>query len=150
MVGRKALSAVRMWLLTAGLACVIFALATARAGGFDIRLAGLRFRSHSAMRPALIAAALAVAVGWLDRRRLAGLSAAAWGGMTAAAAAPALTVAALAWTLAAALLFGTFAIGGADSFGYVSQARLLARGKLIDVIPVQPQFSWPNVEATLI
>ena len=84
MVGRKALSAVRMWLLTAGLACVIFALATARAGGFDIRLAGLRFRSHSAMRPALIAAALAVAVGWLDRRRLAGLSAAAWGGMTAA------------------------------------------------------------------
>jgi hypothetical protein len=56
---------------------------------------------------------------------------------------------AMAWTLTAAIVFGTFASGGADSSGYTSEARLLAQGRLTDTIPVPAAFTWPEVEATL-
>jgi hypothetical protein len=46
-------------------------------------------------------------------------------------------------------MFGTFAAGGADSYGYLSQARLLAAGRLTaDLAPSAP-FTWPDVPATL-
>ena len=53
------------------------------------------------------------------------------------------------WTLSVGIGFGTFAIGGADSYGYVGQARLLAHGKLTDTIPVSRDYQWPNVDYTL-
>jgi 4-amino-4-deoxy-L-arabinose transferase-like glycosyltransferase len=53
------------------------------------------------------------------------------------------------WTLSVGIGFGTFASGGADSYGYVGQARLLAHGKLTDTIPVSRDYQWPNVEYTL-
>ena len=58
--------------------------------------------------------------------------------------------AAAAWTLVAALAFGTFAIGGADSYGYAGQARLLRHGRLTETIPLKPAFRWPDARATLI
>ena len=42
--------------------------------------------------------------------------------------------------------YGTFANGGADSYGYVGQAQLLAQGKLTDTIPVSRDYQWPNVD----
>ena len=62
------------------------------------------------------------------------------------AIAPALLI---AWTLAVSWWFGTHAAGGADSYGYVSQAELLARGRLTDTMPLHPAFDWPDVPYTL-
>lgn len=138
-----------MWLLAAGTACAVYALVLAIGGGFDVQIGAIRVRSHEWARPAIVSVLAAALLSWIERARLAELSGPAWRVMSSAAAARTLTLAALAWTLAASLTFGTFAIGGSDSFGYVSQARLLAHGHLTDVIPVDPRFSWPDVEATL-
>jgi 4-amino-4-deoxy-L-arabinose transferase-like glycosyltransferase len=51
--------------------------------------------------------------------------------------------------LAVSLAYGTFAAGGADSYGYLSQAELFARGRLVESLPAEPGFSWPNRRATL-
>jgi Dolichyl-phosphate-mannose-protein mannosyltransferase len=48
-----------------------------------------------------------------------------------------------------AWVFSTNAAGGADSYGYVSQAELLAHGRLTDRIPLDPAFTWPDVPATM-
>ncbi len=49
----------------------------------------------------------------------------------------------------AALCFGTYAAGGADSFGYLSQAELFAQGRLTGTMPRHEGFDWPEVPATL-
>jgi hypothetical protein len=53
------------------------------------------------------------------------------------------------WALFAGLCFGTYAAGGSDSFGYLSQAQLFARGRLTDTMPRHAGFDWPDVPATL-
>src|SRR6188474_3839691 len=53
------------------------------------------------------------------------------------------------WGGIAALVFGTYAAGGADSFGYISQAELIAHGRLTEPMPSDPAFDWPDVPATL-
>ena len=40
--------------------------------------------------------------------------------------------------------------GGADSYGYAGQARLLRHGTLTETIPLDPGFRWPDARATLI
>jgi hypothetical protein len=127
----------------------VYALGVAWTGGFDTRIAGLRLSSHSWIRPAIVAAAgLAVLIG-IARAQVASLLMRGWTALESQPVVRALAVAAMAWTLAAGLLFGTYANGGADSYGYVGQARLFAQGRLTDTIPVSPAFKWPDVEATL-
>jgi 4-amino-4-deoxy-L-arabinose transferase-like glycosyltransferase len=53
------------------------------------------------------------------------------------------------WGGMSALVFGTYAAGGADSFGYISQAELMAHGRLTERMPSHPAFNWPDVPATL-
>jgi hypothetical protein len=48
-----------------------------------------------------------------------------------------------------ALTAGTFAAGGADSYGYVSQAELFVEGRLTDTLPRSRAFTWPDVSYTL-
>jgi Dolichyl-phosphate-mannose-protein mannosyltransferase len=112
-----------------------YAATVAMTGGFDIRVGGVRVRSHAWIRPALPAAILAGI--WLIavRRRLAAGAARAWPTFESAVAARALVAGAVLWTAAAGIFFGTFAAGGADSYGYVSQAMLLAEGRLTDTVP---------------
>lgn len=74
----------------------------------------------------------------------------AWALVDSTAVARLLTAAALAWTLFAGVRYGTFAAGGSDSYGYVSQAHLFARGGLADVIPMRPEFTWRDAELSLI
>ena len=47
------------------------------------------------------------------------------------------------------MCFGTYAAGGADSFGYLSQAQLFAQGRLTGTMPRHEGFDWPDVPATL-
>jgi len=125
----------------------LFAGFVALTGGIDVRLAGVPLRSRSWERPAVLAAlaALPAAVGL--RRDIA--SGVRW----ILAAAPRVhgfvAVAAVCWAGVAAIGFGTFAVGGSDSYGYVSQAELLARGRLVEVVARNPAFTWPDVPTTL-
>ena len=130
----------------------LYALTIALTGGFTIEIAGIRVRSRSWVRPALVALAGVAVLVLLLRERLPAISARVSRVLESSGVAtwPTwLTVAATAWALAAGVGFGTFASGGADSYGYVAQARLLAHGHLTDTIPSSADYVWPDVEATL-
>ena len=118
-------------------------------GGFSVRIAGILVRSRSWERPAAVALAGAALFIWLDRARVAGALGRAWSGSETPRIAGALAVLAMAWTLTAGIVFGTYASGGADSYGYVGQARLLMQGRLTDSVPIRTAFTWPDVEMTL-
>ena len=137
------------WLAVAVAIAALYAMAVALTGGFSVRIAGVRLRSHSWMRPALLAIAGALVLAAVARARIAAASAAAWRVADSPTVAPWLVVPAVVWALAAGVGFSTFAIGGADSYGYVGQAKLLAHGRLTDTVPFSAEYTWPDVEATL-
>ena len=126
-------------LLLAGVVAV-FAAFVAVTGGIDTRIAGIAVRSRSWERPATVALFLALAGLYAVRHTLR-----QWSFLASRAVAPVL----VAWPLLAGLCFGTYAAGGADSFGYLSQAQLFARGRVTDTMPRHAGFDWPDVPATL-
>ena len=126
-------------LLLAGIVSA-FAAFVAATGGIDTRIAGIAVRSRSWERPATVALVLALAGLYAVRHTLR-----QWGSLASRAVVPVL----VGWALFAGLCFGTYAAGGADSFGYLSQAQLFARGRLTDTMPRHPAFDWPDVPATL-
>ena len=137
------------WLLAGTLLAAGYAVVLAATGGFNIEIAGVRLRSRSWLRPALLASTGAVVFALVARARIGALWAhASRAGQTTRFAA-ALAISAAAWTVVAGILFGSYASGGADSYGYVGQARLFAQGKLTDTVPIRAEFVWPDVEATL-
>jgi hypothetical protein len=118
-------------------------------GGFSVRIAGIPVRSRSWVRPAILTLAGGALVIALERERLAGGLARACAAAGSPRVTRSLVALAMGWTLLAGVLFGTFASGGSDSYGYTSQARLLADGRLTDTITLRPAFRWPDVEMTL-
>ena len=130
-------------------ATAIYAVGVALTGGFKVAVAGLRFSSHSWERPALLAAIGAIALVVATRARIAAISRNLAVDLESEAASRLIVVAATLLALAIGIGFGTFANGGADSYGYVGQARLLAQGQLTDTIPVSGDYHWPNVDYTL-
>ena len=80
---------------------------------------------------------------------IAAASAATWRALETTAAHRVITALAVAWTLAAGVLFGTFAAGGGDSYGYVSQALLFAEGRLTDTVPLDPSYQWYDAHRTM-
>jgi hypothetical protein len=137
------------WLLAGTLMAAAYTVVIAATGGFSLEVAGVRLRSHSWMRPAVLAGTGALVLAFLTRARLRILWAQASRAGQATRFAAALAMAATAWTLAAGILFGTYANGGSDSYGYVGQARLLTQGKLTDTVPMSADYVWPDVEVTL-
>jgi 4-amino-4-deoxy-L-arabinose transferase-like glycosyltransferase len=127
-------------LLLLGLLAAVFAVFVALTGGIDTRIAGVAVRSRSWERPATVAVVLLAAWLFFVRRRLAGVPARVF---------KALPLLIVLWGGIAALVFGTYAAGGADSFGYISQAELIAHGHLTEPMPTHPAFNWPDVPATL-
>lgn len=126
--------------LVAAAICGLLALYVAQAGGIDTRLWGLALRSRTWERPAGLGILLALAsltAAWRHP--------AAFAAMIVRAA----PVGSVCWAAAAGLLFGTHAAGGADSYGYVSQALLLAEGRLLLPNAIEPAFTWPDAAATL-
>jgi hypothetical protein len=126
-------------LLLAGVVAV-FAAFVAATGGIDTRIAGIAVRSRSWERPATVAVVLALAGLYAVRQTLRHLVP-----LATRAVVPML----VAWAMFAALWFGTYAAGGADSFGYLSQAQLFAQGRLTGTMPRHEGFDWPDVPATL-
>jgi hypothetical protein len=136
------------WLLALAAVAMAYALAIAITGGFTLQVGGIRLRSHSWMRPALFAIAAGVAVSVLARARVAAM----WAHTSALIESPAfargLAAVAAGWALAAGIAFGSFAVGGSDSYGYVGQARLFAQGRLTGTVPLDPRFDWSGAALT--
>ena len=137
------------WLLAATAAAAVLAVAVWWTGGFSVRIAGVQVRSRTWVRPAIVALAGAALLIWLERARVAGALVRASRASASPWLARAMVGLAMAWTLSAGIVFGTYASGGADSYGYSSQARLLAHGRLTDTVPIRRAFTWPDAEMTL-
>jgi hypothetical protein len=129
-------------LVAAAAAFTLIAIIVAMTGGVSFRLAGILVRSHDPIRP-LVAAVLLFLAGF------------AWGRASVAAtlewywqliersarfAAGALAIA----TLLAGFHWGAFVAGGSDSYCYLNQAELLARGAVHDHEPLSDDPSWPG------
>ena len=96
-------------------------------GGFYFRLLGIRVSSREAYKPFRIALLAAVAVIQLNDSQSAP-AAASWNAIVRWARW--IAVGAVIASMALAVRYGIFAAGGADAYGYVSQAELFAGGHL--------------------
>ena len=128
-----------------------FAAYVALTGGIDTRVAGIPVRSRSWERPAMLAAILTAVSLYTGRREVLAWIRHAGRQLVPAARSviPSLPVAAAIGAGTVALAFGAFVAGGADSYGYVSQAELLAHARLTDSLPRSRAFTWPDVPYTL-
>jgi hypothetical protein len=135
-----------LWIATA---IVIWSFVTWVSGGFFVEWHGLRVSSREPIRPLLVAG---LAIAWaLWRYGRAGveqdlsvfdvsIDLDRWAPRLALLISLAILVVGLVW--------GTRVAGGADSWGYVSEAKLWAEGNLIVEQPIATQVPWPNGEVT--
>jgi hypothetical protein len=137
------------WTIAVVAATSVYALVVWATGGYRLVVAGIRLSSHSWQRPALVASAGILILAVAFRAQLAAALRRGTVLIDSAQFARWLVAPAAVWALAAGVGFGTFANGGSDSYGYVSQARLFAHGRLTDTIPVSRDYRWPDVEYTL-
>ena len=116
-------------------------------GGFVLEAGPLRFSARRWPAPLLIALAAWLGAALHGRARLADAASAVTRFLDRhATALSALLAAALA---AAGIAHGTFAASSADASGYVSQAYLLASGRLLRDEPLARQVGWRDPEWTL-
>lgn len=137
------------WLLVLTIVCTACALWVAATGGFEWRVAGVRFRMRAWNRPAALAAVGGLLLAFQMRRSIAAVCIAAGVSIQTVAAARVICCCAALSAAVAAAAFSTAAVGGSDSYGYVSQARLLSEGRLTDTLPSKDELSWPDIDATL-
>ena len=114
-------------------------------GGFDVTLAGVRVRSHDWVR-SFVAAALGWVMYALAGGRFAWLQTSNEQGRRRACTAAAVVLTLI--TLVVGLVFHTTAIGGADSYGYASQAELWLEGRTSIDQPWASKVPWPWANAT--
>jgi hypothetical protein len=130
-------------------ALVAWSLLILVSGGIFLEWHGWRVSSRDPVRPFLLAALIFIIAVWrygaeTVRRSLAQLELAI---DLDRAALPIVALLSLT-TFVVGLWLGTGIAGGADSYGYVSQARLWANGNLIVEQPIAGQVSWPDADAT--
>jgi hypothetical protein len=115
-------------------------------GGVDLRPLGIPFRTTEWFRPA--GAAFVLVSIWIIRfpgaaRRLVDALVA-----LTDRAAPLLVVGLAVGTLIIGLRFGSYVAGGADSYGYVSEAKLWRAGELVVQQPFTRDLPWPEQDET--
>ena len=137
--------------LSAGWALLVGAL-----DGIDLRSSGFRLASEDPTRPAILAIALLLAFAALfprnARANVHRILAAARGRGTIEVmvdAAPAVALLLSVSILFVGLKFGAFVAGGADSYGYVSQADLWLARDLTIHQPLALQVPWAEPDWTL-
>jgi hypothetical protein len=136
------------WLAGATALAAVYAIAVGWSGGFTLHVGPVHVRSHSWARPAALALAGVAVLAYFARTQVTTLATRAARALESSHAAVVLAAGASVWAFAAGLAFGTFAIGGADSYGYVGQARLLADGRVTDTVPISAEYTWPDAAAT--
>jgi hypothetical protein len=135
MVGMGAARKLQKALLVLALVALAIALWDVVTGGFYITVAGVRLSSREADKPFRLGMLAIVAAIWFDERQAAARSRdTIWQRLDAWA--PRIAAAAALASMLAAIHFGIFAAGGADAYGYVSQATLWARGNLVAPDPL--------------
>src|SRR5689334_10820026 len=115
-------------------------------GGVDLRPVGIPFRTSEWFRPAGVA--LVLLAIWIVKfpgsaRRFVDAVVA-----LTDRAAPLLAIGLAIGTLIVGLRFGSYVAGGADSFGYLSQARLWRAGHLVVQQPFTREMPWPEQDET--
>lgn len=116
------------WLIAAILAFV----AISATAGVELELGPISLQSHGALR-VLAVAGVAIAIRWrtgIESKPL-------W--LTRI-----VLLTAICGSVATWFRFLVSAMGGADSYGYVSASQLIARGALIDEVPIAEWLSSPN------
>lgn len=129
--------------LLAGAAASLFVvLVVAISGGGGFRVAGVLVRSHSVV-PALSVAVVLIGVAIAFGRSSVAIALEWWWhAIDRYAVAAAICFAVLA--AAAALEWGTYVAGGSDSYCYLNQAELFARGQVHDYERLAVDRSWPG------
>ena len=143
-------SRVRAVLLTIAVATLLWAIWIALAGGFITTIAGLRIRSNNPQR-VLVITAIALGGYFLlgGVIPLARLAAAARRFAKAIAAHPdAIAVLLASSSTVVAMSASTRMAGGADAYGYVSQADLWLQGTLRVQQPWVAEVPWPDAKWT--
>ena len=138
-----------LWRLAgaAGAALLALGVAVAATGGADWAVGPLRVRAHEPWRLLGAGVLLLGASAWLGGRRFTRALEQAWdardryASIAAAAAAVGAAAVGFAW--------GTGVAGGADAYGYVSQALLWLRGVPIEPQPLAAAVPWPQAEWSL-
>jgi hypothetical protein len=127
----------------AAVAFILVAVAVAITGGVSLQLGGIPIRSHDPIRP-LAAAGLLLGITVWWRGPATARAALEWQWQLverhAAPTAAALSVLAIL----AAFHWGAFIAGGSDSYCYLNQAELLARGAVHDHEPLSEDPAWPG------
>ena len=126
-----------------------WALVAAATGGVGWMIGPLRVSSRQPWRPAIAGIMAALYCAWRFPR--AEIEAdGVWLERGLRRMSPPVVVVPLliATALGIGIWFGTFAVGGSDSYGYVSQARLWMHGTLRIAQPWVQQMSWPQREWT--
>jgi hypothetical protein len=129
-------------LALAAILCCVASIAIAIGGGLTLRLGPIPIRSHNPVRPLVLAAlligltltggvgALANALAWW------------WGALERHARTAAAILA--VGSIAAGFHWGAFVAGGSDSYCYLNQAELFARGRVKDFEPLSQDPTWPG------
>ena len=146
MPNRAAGSAWRV-LAAAGACALTLAAVIDATGGVDWALGPLRIRAHSPWRLLGAGVGMSGAALWWGGARMRSAMARAWEKpdryASWIAAAAAMAVAAFG------LSKGTWTAGGADAYGYVSQALLWLKGLPLQPEPLAAVVPWPLAELTL-
>ncbi len=117
-------------------------------GAVEWRAAGTTvFRSRDPSRPAALLMLFTLVYAWMDRSSFARDADRAVRAFRAGAPLLALASAVIVFWLA--LRYGTFAAGGADSYGYLSQASYWLTGDLPFDHPIAARLPWPNADWTV-
>ncbi len=145
------MNALRRALLAAACTGAAWSAALVLFGGFNARVFGVAIRSRNPDRPlALACVALAgyfIAGGRIQREAIRRWRSRALGIFHALVRRPGLVAAALAVALTITVAAASTRIaGGADAYGYVSQADLWLAGDLVTKQPWVAEVPWPNAE----
>ena len=134
-----------------GAVLLTYSILLAVTGGIDVTVIGLRIRSRTWQRPALLALACLTIAAFTDRRRVTRFTRQTRDQIrraepfaTSLLSARGLTLAAVAWTIVAGIAFGTDVAGGADSSGYLNQVTLFSRRQILDDPRLSGDNAWPD------
>ena len=139
----------RAWriLAVAGGCAVALAAAVAATGGIDWSIGALRLRVHQPWRLLVAGGCLIAAASWLGGRQARAALSRAWDERERYA--PWVAIAAAATAMLVGLVKGTRVAGGADAYGYVSQALLWLNGLPVQAEPLAAAVPWPHADWSL-
>jgi len=135
-------------LLLLAIAGAVWAGGVAASGGFDFRIGGIPVRSHNPVPAAILAAVCFVAAFY---RGLSGVrEAIAWWAAAIARRAAAVAAALAIAAVAVGAIWGTYAAGRPDSYCYLNQAEIFARGTVRELQPIAALAPWPDPAAAFV